>query len=217
MTDRQSDTWLVEDLEQLVSLLGGSADSFTGQLCTLILKADPGHLDALRAGFPVEVMCVMGWRATAHQTARWWRRHIDEARRAMDAVRKAWSVPLPRREPGILIAMTNEQARRIVEGDVEIIDVRSSRRGQPPGDDRLEMLAALAGGDKMAFAPGALVCTSDTCGHPLPCTLTGAGLSGALAPLGDPNIRYGRWCSWMCLMRWAANESTVMEEVPEGH
>jgi hypothetical protein len=54
----------------LALALGGSADSFTGQLLLLIAKADPGNRFRLRAGFPRHVAAWEFWMASGgHMTA----------------------------------------------------------------------------------------------------------------------------------------------------
>ncbi|HEV2452007.1 MAG TPA: hypothetical protein VGS62_08775 [Streptosporangiaceae bacterium] len=47
----------------LALFLGGSGDSFTGLLLTLIAKADPGNKARLRMAFPREVAAFDGWQS----------------------------------------------------------------------------------------------------------------------------------------------------------
>jgi hypothetical protein len=55
---------------ELALALGGSEDSFTGQLLLLIAKADPGNRARLRAGFPRDVAAWELWMASGgHMTA----------------------------------------------------------------------------------------------------------------------------------------------------
>jgi hypothetical protein len=46
---------------ELALALGGSEDSFTGQLLALIAKADPGNRSRLRKGFPRHVAAWELW------------------------------------------------------------------------------------------------------------------------------------------------------------
>jgi hypothetical protein len=50
---------------ELCLALGGSPDSFTGLLLSLIEKADPGNLARLRAGFPRQVAAWEIWMTDA--------------------------------------------------------------------------------------------------------------------------------------------------------
>lgn len=50
----------------LALALGGSADSFTGQLLLLIAKADPGNRARLRRGFPRQVAAWETWSFPAN-------------------------------------------------------------------------------------------------------------------------------------------------------
>ena len=56
--DHKVETW-----GELCLALGGSRDSFTGLLLTLIEKADPGNRARLRAGFPRQVAAWERWVA----------------------------------------------------------------------------------------------------------------------------------------------------------
>lgn len=51
----------VRTWDHLVMALGGAPTSFTGQLLTLLAKADPGNRERLRQGFPVEVAAWEIW------------------------------------------------------------------------------------------------------------------------------------------------------------
>lgn len=55
----------VASWDDLCLFLGGSADSFTGQLLGLVAKADPGNLHRLRAVFPVGVRAWECWQDSA--------------------------------------------------------------------------------------------------------------------------------------------------------
>jgi hypothetical protein len=48
----------------LAMFLGGSVDSFTGQLLALMAKADRGDFEKLKAAFPREAAVFMIWQAT---------------------------------------------------------------------------------------------------------------------------------------------------------
>ena len=63
------DDHLVVTHEHLALFLGGSADSFTGQLLHLIAKADPGNRARLRAGFPQEVAAWEMWMGDPPMTS----------------------------------------------------------------------------------------------------------------------------------------------------
>lgn len=54
----------------LAIFLGGSADSFTGQLLALFGKADPGNWAKLARAFPDEAAALMAW--TEHEPAPTW-------------------------------------------------------------------------------------------------------------------------------------------------
>lgn len=55
---------------ELALALGGSGDSFTGQLLLLVAKADPGNRARLRRGFPRQVAAWEMWmEAAPHLTA----------------------------------------------------------------------------------------------------------------------------------------------------
>lgn len=45
----------------LARMLGGSEDSWTGDLVNLIAKSDPPHKAALRAAFPMHVAAYEAW------------------------------------------------------------------------------------------------------------------------------------------------------------
>jgi hypothetical protein len=60
----------VATFHELCLFLGGSPDSFTGGLLTLIGKADPDNLPRLRLGFPAAVAAWQIWRQRAPLTAR---------------------------------------------------------------------------------------------------------------------------------------------------
>lgn len=53
----------------LALFLGGSEDSFTGQLLHLIAKADPGNRARLRRGFPQEVAAWEMWMGNPPMTS----------------------------------------------------------------------------------------------------------------------------------------------------
>lgn len=52
----------------LVLFLNGMPDSFTGQLLTLIEKADPGNRARLRDAYPFEVLAWETWRDNSPAT-----------------------------------------------------------------------------------------------------------------------------------------------------
>lgn len=55
----------VTTFHDLALFLGGSRDSWTGDLLRLIAKSDPEHRDALREAFPVHVAVWTRWNASA--------------------------------------------------------------------------------------------------------------------------------------------------------
>lgn len=59
---------IVDGWHDLVSFLDGSPTSFTGQLVTLIEKADPGNRARLREAFPRHVAAWEAWREFAPLT-----------------------------------------------------------------------------------------------------------------------------------------------------
>jgi hypothetical protein len=62
------DDWPVPTLGALAVPLGGSWDSFTGQLLLLIQKADVGNRARLACAFPREVVAVEVWTAIGPAT-----------------------------------------------------------------------------------------------------------------------------------------------------
>lgn len=56
---------IVDDFSTLALFLGGSGDSFTGDLLRLIAKADPTNLQQIALGFPRHVRAFLMWRACA--------------------------------------------------------------------------------------------------------------------------------------------------------
>lgn len=50
----------------LALFLGGSEDSFTGDLVHLIAKADPGNRIRLQEAFPAEVDAYQTWMSLSH-------------------------------------------------------------------------------------------------------------------------------------------------------
>lgn len=60
----------IEDLGHLAELLGGSVDSFTGDLLRLIIKAQqtPSNFIPLRGAFPREVLAWEVWNLLADPT-----------------------------------------------------------------------------------------------------------------------------------------------------
>lgn len=56
--------WALPTIAQLAIVLGGSDDSFTGDLLHLLGHADPGHIARLGRGFPREVAAWQFWRNT---------------------------------------------------------------------------------------------------------------------------------------------------------
>lgn len=76
-------------LAELAIFLGGSDDSFTGDLLRLMRKADPGNLARLRAGFNDEYRALRAWEKLESPT---W----DDLRNAL--LREAFDLqygPLP--------------------------------------------------------------------------------------------------------------------------
>lgn len=55
----------VDDLGDLAVVVGGSADSFKGQLLALMAKADPGNRARLAAAFPYEYGMFVVWQEFA--------------------------------------------------------------------------------------------------------------------------------------------------------
>jgi hypothetical protein len=53
---------VVETFHDLALFLGGSEDSWTGQLLRLIGKSDQEHQAALREAFPLTVQAFLTWR-----------------------------------------------------------------------------------------------------------------------------------------------------------
>lgn len=60
--DRYADP---DDFSALAFMLGGSADSWTGDALRLVGKSDPRHLTALRLAMPGHVAAWETWRAMA--------------------------------------------------------------------------------------------------------------------------------------------------------
>jgi hypothetical protein len=59
------DNWLdrpMSTVDQVALFLGGSGDSFTGQLLMLFLKADPGNWSRLARAFPAEAVALRAWQ-----------------------------------------------------------------------------------------------------------------------------------------------------------
>lgn len=55
-------------LDDLAVFLGGSADSFTGDLLRLMRKADPGNRVALAAAFPEQHIALVVWESLQEPT-----------------------------------------------------------------------------------------------------------------------------------------------------
>jgi hypothetical protein len=51
-------------LHELTLFLGGSGDSFTGDLLRLMCKGDPGNRARLARAFPLEDQALRAWMAT---------------------------------------------------------------------------------------------------------------------------------------------------------
>jgi hypothetical protein len=58
----------VTTLHELALYLGGSYDSWTGDLLRLIAKSDPAHREALRSAFPITVAVWTRWNESDPQT-----------------------------------------------------------------------------------------------------------------------------------------------------
>lgn len=54
--------WPLTQLDGLAVLLGGSGDSFTGQLLALMMKADPGNRQRLALAFPWHHVALAVWQ-----------------------------------------------------------------------------------------------------------------------------------------------------------
>jgi hypothetical protein len=63
------DIWRLSHLGDLALFLGGSDDSFTGDLLRLIAKADPGNRALLQRTFPAEVEAWTAWMSLDEPTA----------------------------------------------------------------------------------------------------------------------------------------------------
>lgn len=68
----------VESWNDLCIFLGGSDDSFTGQLLLLVAKADPGNRAKLRSVYPREVAAWEVWGRNPYETHAELTRLIDE-------------------------------------------------------------------------------------------------------------------------------------------
>lgn len=60
----------IRTIDGLALILGGSGDSFTGDLLRLIAKADPGNRAQLRGAFPYHVRAWELWQSLPEPTAR---------------------------------------------------------------------------------------------------------------------------------------------------
>lgn len=73
------DDYPVDQWHQLCAALGGSADSFTGQLLTLMGKADPGNRARLQRAYPREYAALQWWKeAPSPRTLGQLRDHLAE-------------------------------------------------------------------------------------------------------------------------------------------
>lgn len=59
--ERMSPDFTLWGIGDLAVYLGGSEDSFTGDLLRLIAKADPGNLERLAIAFPREYRARLAW------------------------------------------------------------------------------------------------------------------------------------------------------------
>lgn len=60
--------WPMSHVDSLAVLLGGSADSFTGQLLALMMKADPGNRHRLASAFPWHHVALAVWENLSSPT-----------------------------------------------------------------------------------------------------------------------------------------------------
>lgn len=73
------DSYPVDHWGQLCTALGGSEDSFTGQLLALMNKADPGNRARLQRAYPREYAALQWWKeAPSPRTVRQLRDHLAE-------------------------------------------------------------------------------------------------------------------------------------------
>jgi len=65
---RMPDSQELDSLGLLALYLGGSGDSFTGDLLRLTAKADPGNYDRLAAVFPITTRAYALWQSMSAPT-----------------------------------------------------------------------------------------------------------------------------------------------------
>lgn len=86
------DNYPVDTWGQLCVALGGSEDSFTGMLLTLMNKADPGNRVKLSRAYPREYEALQWWKITdGPKTAGDLRRHQENRAAAKAEFPAAWA------------------------------------------------------------------------------------------------------------------------------